>query len=141
MSHIHRQINHGTLYAPRHEEAFLPYMQKTSSVASLPRPCLLTSREVNEARQPHTCSRPCAFEEKKKKRKKHGKKSALPKTHRETHISPATATTSRQLATKRAPHVCPCSPAYSIDRGFVEIGLVQLSQSVRTTNVTHTQTN
>ena len=44
MSHIHRQINHGTLYAPRHEEAFLPYMQKTSSVASLPRPCLIMKR-------------------------------------------------------------------------------------------------
>ena len=26
----------------------------------------ITSREVNEARRPHTCSRPCAFEEKKK---------------------------------------------------------------------------
>ena len=25
----------------------------------------ITSREVNEARRPHTCSRPCAFEEKK----------------------------------------------------------------------------
>ena len=32
------------------------------------------SREVNEARRPHTCSRPCAFEEKKKpKKKKHEK--------------------------------------------------------------------
>ena len=26
----------------------------------------ITSREVNEARRPHTCSRPCAFEKKKK---------------------------------------------------------------------------
>ena len=29
---------------------------------------LITSREVNEAWQPHTCSRPCAFEEKKTKK-------------------------------------------------------------------------
>ena len=27
-----------------------------------------TSREVNEARRPHTCSRPCVFEEKKRKK-------------------------------------------------------------------------
>ena len=27
-----------------------------------------TSREVNEAMRPHTCSRPCAFEEKKEKK-------------------------------------------------------------------------
>ena len=33
-----------------------------------------TSREVNEARWPHTCSRPCAFEEKKIEKKKNGKK-------------------------------------------------------------------
>ena len=60
-------------------------------------------------------------------------------THHETHISRATATTSRQIATKHAPRVSPCSPA-SIDPGFVEIGLVQLSQTVKTTNVTHTHT-
>ena len=35
---------------------------------------LNTGREVNEARWPHTCSRTCAFEEKKKQQKKHGKK-------------------------------------------------------------------
>ena len=35
------------------------------SVASLPRPCLTTSGEVNKSRWPHTCSRQCAFEEKK----------------------------------------------------------------------------
>ena len=28
----------------------------------------VTSREVNEARRPHTCSRPCAFEEKKEEK-------------------------------------------------------------------------
>ena len=81
--------NNGTLYAPRYEEAFLPkgkkrprslrslglatlwrgffpYRQKTASVASLLRPCLITGREVHEARLPRSCSRPCAFEEQKK---------------------------------------------------------------------------
>ena len=41
---------------------------------------------------------------------------------------------------KNVPRVSPYSPA-SIDPGFVEIGLVQLSQSVKTTNVTHTHTD
>ena len=68
------------------------------------------------------------------------KKSAAPKTNHETHISPATATTSRQRETKRVPCVSPYPPA-SIDTGFVEIGLVQLSQSAKTTNVTHTLTD
>ena len=39
---------------------------------------LITSREVNETRCPHTCSRPCAFE-KKRKKKKHDKVPAHPK--------------------------------------------------------------
>ena len=95
---------------------------------------LITSREVKEARRPHTCSRPCAFEEKTKRTKKNP---AAAKTHHATHSSPATATTSRQRATKHVPCVSPYSLA-SIDPGFVEIGLVQLSQSEKTTNVTHT---
>ena len=37
-----------------------------------------TSREVNEARRPHTCSRPCAFEQKKQKEKRNP---AAPETH------------------------------------------------------------
>ena len=94
-----------------------------------------TSREANEARWPHTRSRPCAFEE-KQNRKKNTKKSAPPKTHHDIHSSPATATTSRRRATKHVPRVSPYSLA-SIDPGFVEIGFVQLSQSVKTTDVTH----
>ena len=54
------------------------------------------------------------------------------------HSSLATMTTSRRHATKHVPRVSPCSPA-SIDPGLVEIGLVPLSQSVKTTNVTTTQ--
>ena len=93
------------------------------------------SREVNEARRPHTCTRPWAFEE-----KKNTKKSAPPKTHHESHSSPATTTALRRHVMKHVPRLRPHSPA-SIDPGFVEIGLVQLSQSVNTTNVTHKLTD
>ena len=94
------------------------------------------SREVNEARRPHTCSRPCV-RRKKKAEKKTRKNPAAPKTHHDSHSNPATATISRRRATKHVPRVRPPSPA-SIDPGFVEIGLVQLSQSVKTTNIRHT---
>ena len=70
-----------------------------------------------------------------------GKKSAPPKTHRESHSSPATATTSRRRAKTHVSCVSPYSPP-SIDPGLVEIGLVQLSQSVITTNsISHTRTH
>ena len=64
-----------------------------------------------------------------KKKQKHEIDPAAPKIHHEIHSSPATATTSRRHATKYVPRVSPYSPA-SIDPGFVEIGLVQLSQSI-----------
>ena len=66
---------------------------------------------------------------KKKRGKKNRKNPAAPKTHHEILSSPATATTSRRRATEHVPRVSPYSSA-SIDPGFVEIGLVQLSQSV-----------
>ena len=44
------------------------------------------SREVKKARWPHTCSRPCAFEEKKSKKKKSRKNPPHPK-----HITKSTA--------------------------------------------------
>ena len=94
-----------------------------------------TSRELNEARRPHTCSRPCALGE--KKRGKKNTNPAAPKTHHEIHSSPATATTSGRRATKHVPRASPYSLA-SVDLGFVEIGLVHLSQAVKTTHVTHT---
>ena len=75
----------------------------------------------------------------KKTKKRNTKKCAAPQTHHEIHSSPTTATTSRRLAMKHVPRVRPHSLA-SIDPGFVEIGLVQLSQSVKTTNVTHRHT-
>ena len=71
---------------------------------------------------------------------KHGKKFAQPKTHHEIYGRPATATNSRRRAAKHVPRVSQHSPAF-IDPGFVKIGLVQLSQSVKTTNVTHTLTH
>ena len=92
---------------------------------------IYSSREVNAARRLHACSRPCALEE------KNTKNPAAPRTHHEIHSNPATGTTSRRRGMKHVPRVRPHSPA-SIDPGFVEIGLVQLSQSVKTTNVTHT---
>ena len=98
------------------------------------------SREVNMARQPHTCRRPSALDEKKKSKKKHTKKSTPPRTRHENHSSLATATNSRRRATKHVPRVSPYSPD-SVDPGFVEIGLVQLSRSVETTNVTRTLTD
>ena len=73
----------------------------------------------------------------KKKDEQKARNPASPQSHHEIHSSPATATTSRRSATKHVPRVSRYSAA-SKDPGFVEIGLVQLSQSVKTTNVTHT---
>ena len=77
---------------------------------------------------------------KKNRKKKHGKKSAPPKTHHEIHSSPVTTSNSRRYAKKHVSRVSPYSLA-SIDPGFVAIGLVQLLQSIKTTNVTHTHTD
>ena len=77
---------------------------------------------------------------KETERKNTEKKSAPHRTRHEIHSSPATASNSRPQARKHVPRVSLYSPAY-IDPGFTEIGLVQLSQSVKTTNVTHTLTD
>ena len=73
----------------------------------------------------------------KKKNEKKTRKSAASKTHHKIRSSRATVTTSRRRAMKYVPRVSPCSPA-PVDPWFVEIGLVQLSPSVKTTNVTQT---
>ena len=65
-----------------------------------------------------------------------GKKFVPPKAHNEIHSRPATVTNSGRRAAKHVPRLSPHSPA-SIDPGFVKIGLVQLSQSVKTPNVKH----
>ena len=77
---------------------------------------------------------------KKKKRKQNTRKPVAPRKHHEILNRPATVITSRRRATKRVPRVSPYSHA-SIDPAFVEIGLVQLSKSVKNTNATHTQTD
>ena len=90
-----------------------------------------TSREVNEAGRPHTCSRPCAFEEKKRN-------AATTKTHHDIHSSPATATTSRRRATKHVSRVSPYRRA-SMDPGLVEIGLVFVALAIsKNTNECYT---
>ena len=73
----------------------------------------------------------------KKNEKKKQKNPAAPKTHHEIHSSPVIATISKRRATKHAPRVSSYPPA-SIDPRFAEIGLVQLSQSVKSANITHT---
>ena len=98
------------------------------------------TREVNEAKGGLMLAAGRVRSKKKTRKKKHGKIRPPPKTHHEIHSSPATATTSRRRAAKHVPRVSPYSPA-SVDPGFVEIGLVQLSQSVKRTNVTRTLTD
>ena len=79
----------------------------------------------------------CVRRKQIRKKKNQEKIRPTPNPNHEIHTSPATATTSRLRATKHASCVSPYSLA-SIDPGFVEIGLVQLSQSEKTTNITHT---
>ena len=105
---------------------FLPKGKKTASVASLPRPCLISSRGVNEARGGLMLAVGHVRSKKNKIEPKNTTKCAPPKTHHDIHTSPATAATSRRRAAKHVPRVSPYSLA-SIDPGFVEIGLVQLS--------------
>ena len=86
----------------------------------------------------------CVRRETKIEKKIH-EQSAPPKTHDETHSSPATATTSGRGATKHVPRYSLYSPA-SIDFWFEEISFVHLSQSVKRLmlhihTLTDTQTN
>ena len=67
-------------------------------------------------------------------KKQNTKKSASSKTRYDIHSSPAIATASRRRPMKHVRRVSQSSPG-SIDPGFVEIILVQLSQSVKMTNV------
>ena len=77
---------------------------------------LITIREVNEARRPYTCSRPCAFEETKKTKKI--------RPTQNTPRNPQQPGDRDYLETARdhVPRVSPYSPA-SIDPGFAEIGI------------------
>ena len=99
-----------------------------------------TSRDVNEAKAASYLQQAVCVRRKKKSKKQNKIKFAPPKTHYEILSNRATATTPRRRAKNHVPRVSPYSPA-SLDTGFVEIGLAQLSQSVKTTNVTHTDTD
>ena len=101
------------------------------NITSLPRPCLITSGEVHEARLPRTCSRPCAFEVKRtKKTKSH----QTLKTHttKYIHSSPATATTTTRRAVKHVPLGSPYSHSSFIHLGLVENGLACIHTYVHT---------
>ena len=70
---------------------------------------LITSREVNMTKWPHTCSRPCAFEEKKCRKKKTRKKTPHPKhdrDHLETVCNETRPTRSPTLARFHRSRVC-----------------------------------
>ena len=73
---------------------------------------------------------------KTKSKEQSTKKYAAPIIQNKIHISPATATNSRRRATHHGPRASPCSLA-SIDPVFVEICLLQVSQSVKATKATH----
>ena len=72
----------------------------------------------------------------------HGKREKIRPTQNtpQNPQQPGDTSNSRWHARKHVPSVSPYSPA-SIDPEFVEIGHVQLSLSVKTTNVTHTPTD
>ena len=77
----HPGINNGTLYAPRYGEAFLPKGKKRPrSLRSLGLASLLVERYMRQGTA-RTCSRPCAFEEKKTNKKKHEMPLNTKKTH------------------------------------------------------------
>ena len=56
-----------TTFSPRHGGYNKTKQTIKSNVVNV---CTINSREVNEASRPHNCGRPCAFEEKKKRKKK-----------------------------------------------------------------------
>ena len=115
--------NNGTLSAPRYKEAFLSTgIKRPQSLRSLGLASLLVDRYMRQGGL-ILAATSCAFEK---------TNHAIPPHPKHTMKS--------MRATKHVPRVSLYSPA-SIDPGFVEIGLVQLSQSVKTTNVTHTLTD
>ena len=81
----------------------------------------------------------CVRRKKKSENKKHEKLRPTRNTQRNPQ-QPGDRDHLETAREKHVPRVSPYSPA-SIDPGFVEIGFVQLSQSVKTTNVTDTLTD
>ena len=96
------------------------------------------SREVNEARWPHTCSGPYAFEEKEEE-KKRGKKIRPAHNTPRNPQQPGDRVHVETACEETRPARHPTLTIFHRSR-VVEIGLVQLSQSVlKTTNVTHAE--
>ena len=99
---------------------------------------LITSRDVNEARGGLVLAvgRVCS---KKKKVEKKKKRKNPPHPEHTTKAAAARRTRPpRDGARKNTSHALGHARTLPKILGFVEIGLVQLSQSVKTTNVTHT---
>ena len=89
----------------------------------------VTSGEVNGARWRYTRSRPCALIE-KKERKKNTHTQIIRPTEKRPRKPEQPSDTSRRHVMKHVPRVSPYLSA-SIDPEFVQIRLVQLSQSVK----------
>ena len=101
----------------------------------------IISRDVNEARGGLVLEVSRVRSKKKNVEKKRSRQNPPHPEHHERRSSPADATISRRRGAKHVPPFSQYSPA-SIDTGFVEFGLVQLSQSVKTTNsMSHTRTH
>ena len=101
----------------------------------------LTSLRVDKYLRPEVVSglQQAMCVQTKTKSKYRNEKSGAPKTHHGIQGRPPIGTTSRRRAAKHVPHRRPHSPD-SIDPGIGGNGLVQLSQSVKMTNVTHART-
>ena len=81
-----------------------------------------------EARRPHACITPCAFEKKKRKKitseSRRNQRDTIKTTAARRPLQPRDGS-----VTQRVPHVSPCPPASSVDTDFVEIDHVLLSPS------------
>ena len=122
-------IKDGRRYQARADKGVEPSVQCYTNVNPAG---ICTSREVNEARLPRTCSRPCAFEVKKTKKNTKSHQTSTNHTTKYIHSSPATATTSRRRVVKHVPLGSPYSHSFCIDLGYVEIGLVCMHTYVYT---------
>ena len=98
---------------------------------------IFTSKDVNEARGGLILAVGRVRSKKKKNEKKTRKNPPHPKHTTKSAAARQPRPPRDGARKKHVPRISPYLPA-SIDPGFVEIGLVQLSQSVKKTNVTHT---
>ena len=95
---------------------------------------LITSREVNEERRPHACNRPCALEAKKRQKSTKSRRTNTPRNPQQPGDRDHLETACDETRPTRLPML-----ARFIDPGVLEIGLVQLSQSVKLRRILHIQ--